>query len=58
MKRAIMTLFGIAVLVMPFLSFAGNCGDVDNSGTINILDVTYLINYLYKTGPAALVGCE
>jgi len=51
MKIAIMILFGIAVLVMPFSSFAGNCGDVDNSGTINILDVTYLINYLYKSGP-------
>ena len=27
-------------------------GDVDGSGAINILDVTYLINYLYKGGPA------
>jgi len=29
-----------------------NCGDADASGTINILDVTYIINYLYKSGPA------
>ncbi|HDL03380.1 MAG TPA: hypothetical protein ENH25_04525, partial [candidate division Zixibacteria bacterium] len=28
------------------------CGDVNGSGTINILDVTSIINYLYKGGPA------
>jgi len=28
------------------------CGDADGSSTINILDITYLINYLYKDGPA------
>nr|MBN2276831.1 dockerin type I repeat-containing protein [candidate division Zixibacteria bacterium] len=27
-------------------------GDANGSGTYNILDVTYLINYLYKSGPA------
>nr|MBN2278466.1 thrombospondin type 3 repeat-containing protein [candidate division Zixibacteria bacterium] len=27
------------------------CGDVNHSGGVNILDVTYLINYLYKSGP-------
>jgi len=26
------------------------CGDVDGSDNINIIDVTYLINYLYKAG--------
>jgi len=25
--------------------------DPDGSGLINILDVTYLVNYLYKSGP-------
>lgn len=29
----------------------GNCGDIDNDGGINLLDVVYLINYLYKGGP-------
>jgi hypothetical protein len=33
--------------IMPYV-----CGDADNSGGINILDVTYIINYLYKEGPA------
>jgi len=28
------------------------CGDADGSGALNILDVTYIINYLYKGGPA------
>ncbi|UCD94271.1 MAG: hypothetical protein JSU69_10985 [Candidatus Zixiibacteriota bacterium] len=28
------------------------CGDADGSKMINLLDVTYLINYLYKNGPA------
>ena len=27
-------------------------GDVDNSGSIDIIDVTCLINYIYKNGPA------
>jgi hypothetical protein len=27
-------------------------GDVNNNGFVNILDVTYLIAYLYKSGPA------
>jgi hypothetical protein len=27
-------------------------GDANNNGTVNILDVTYTINYLYKGGPA------
>lgn len=27
-------------------------GDADGSSTVNILDVTFVINYLYKGGPA------
>ncbi|UCD95374.1 MAG: hypothetical protein JSU69_04825, partial [Candidatus Zixiibacteriota bacterium] len=35
-------------------------GDADCSGTHNILDVTYIINYLYKGGPppATGTGCD
>jgi len=29
-----------------------DCGDVDNNGFVNILDITFLIDYLYKSGPA------
>jgi len=28
------------------------CGDANGEGNINILDITFLINYLYKDGPA------
>ncbi len=28
------------------------CGDADNNSTVNILDITFLIAYLYKDGPA------
>ena len=28
------------------------CGDADGSDAVNLLDITFLINYLYKDGPA------
>jgi hypothetical protein len=28
------------------------CGDANGDGSINILDITFIINYLYKGGPA------
>ncbi|MEW5924241.1 MAG: dockerin type I domain-containing protein [Candidatus Zixiibacteriota bacterium] len=31
---------------LPFV-----CGDCNGSGTVNLLDITYLIGYLYKNGP-------
>lgn len=37
------------------LSFTGPpfvCGDTDDDGSVNILDITLLINYLYLEGPA------
>ncbi|MEW5922651.1 MAG: dockerin type I domain-containing protein [Candidatus Zixiibacteriota bacterium] len=30
------------------------CGDVDRSDIINVLDVTFLVRYLYKGGPAPI----
>lgn len=58
MKRVLMALLGIMILIRPVSSFAGDCGDVNNSASVNILDVTYLINYLYKGGPAPDCGME
>ena len=52
MSRMVTTLSGIIILIMTAISFAGDCGDVDNSGGLNILDVGYIIDYLYKGGPA------
>jgi hypothetical protein len=34
------------------VSLSGLCGDADGSGTVNILDISYLISYLYLGGPA------
>jgi len=31
------------------------CGDVNDNDLVNILDITYLIAYLYKDGPAPVV---
>jgi len=58
MKRALITLFGVILLGVPAVSFAGECADVNNSGAVNLLDITYLINYLYKEGPAPDCGPE
>ncbi|MEW5923591.1 MAG: PKD domain-containing protein [Candidatus Zixiibacteriota bacterium] len=49
---------GAAVYLYQPLSFPGTisinglCGDANGSGGVNILDVTFLLNYLYRGGPA------
>ena len=58
MKKMLIAFVCIAVLFICAISFAGDCGDVNNSGTINALDITYLINYLYKHGQAPNCGPE
>lgn len=58
MIRALTVFLSIIILIMPATSFAGDCADVDNSGAINILDITYLISYLYKGGPEPDCGPE
>jgi hypothetical protein len=34
------------------VSLIGLCGDADDNGTVNILDIIFLISFLYKSGPA------
>jgi uncharacterized protein (TIGR02145 family) len=51
-----MALLVVAILFMAKSAFAGDCGDVNNTGTVNIQDITYLINFLYKGGPAPDCG--
>jgi len=41
------TLLKTVVTPRPFV-----CGDANASGTINILDITYIIAFLYQSGPA------
>ena len=33
------------------LEIVPHCGDIEADGLINILDIVYLINYIYKAGP-------
>lgn len=36
---------------LPYEPVTYVCGDADGSEVVNILDVTYIVNYLYKDGP-------
>jgi hypothetical protein len=42
---------GISIQVVPPINIF-ICGDVNGDETVNLLDVLYLINYVYKGGPA------
>ncbi len=37
-----------------FVNYPYLCGDANGDDNLNLLDVTYLINYLYKFGPAPI----
>ncbi len=40
------------IVVEGSVALNGICGDINNDLAINLLDITYLISYLYKDGPA------
>jgi uncharacterized protein (TIGR02145 family) len=51
----LMALLGI--IIFSASSFASDCKwDINGSGTLNLLDVSYTINYLYRHGPAPDCG--
>jgi uncharacterized protein (TIGR02145 family) len=58
MRHVLVFFTGFLILAIPATSFSGDCGDVDNSGSINLLDITYLIAYVYKGGPEPNCGPE
>ncbi|MFH2036753.1 MAG: dockerin type I domain-containing protein [Candidatus Zixiibacteriota bacterium] len=46
--------YGLSHGYWVYFGEAGCCdlaGDANNNGVVNILDITFLINYLYKSGP-------
>ncbi len=61
MQRSLNTRVALLIICLLALSFAElipstqfrdfMCGDANDSGEINILDITFLISYLYKGGP-------
>jgi len=62
MKYLLLTFSMIILLLVCFQALLGNsdfsngiradCGDANGDSNVNILDITYLIGYLYMGGPA------
>ncbi|MCP4705637.1 MAG: hypothetical protein GY865_13640, partial [candidate division Zixibacteria bacterium] len=42
-----------SIAIIPGLSF--ECGDATDNGVVDILDIVFLINYKYKSGPAPAI---
>lgn len=58
MKCGLIVFVGTVILIAMATSFAADCGDVNNDGSIDILDIVHLINYKYKAGPEPNCGPE
>ncbi len=56
MKRALIALLSFTLLIPTAMSFAGVCGDVNDDGLVNIMDIIYLIDFKFKNGPEP--ACE
>jgi len=54
LKKSILGLVLIFILPLMAGNCLANCGDIDGSGAINILDASFLISHLYRGGPAPL----
>jgi C1A family cysteine protease len=51
--KAVFIIIGLILISPPIIrSQTYECGDVNQNGSLNILDITFLIAYLYQDGPA------
>jgi uncharacterized protein (TIGR02145 family) len=51
-------ILGLVIFFMVSTSFAGTCGDVNGDDKLNLLDVSHIINFLYRHGPAPDCGAS
>ena len=58
MRQVLMVLSSIIILVMAATAYASDCGDVNGDTRVNVGDVVYLINYIFKSGPVPKCGTE
>ncbi|MCP4706380.1 MAG: hypothetical protein GY865_17415 [candidate division Zixibacteria bacterium] len=54
MKRMLTALLCMAMMVTAVTSLGGECGDINLDNNVDILDIVYLINFKYKSGPVPL----
>ncbi|MCP4704155.1 MAG: hypothetical protein GY865_06055 [candidate division Zixibacteria bacterium] len=58
MKHLIIILLITCIFIGASFSFAAECGDIDETEGINILDIVHLINFVYKDGPDPICDAE
>jgi uncharacterized protein (TIGR02145 family) len=51
MRWPLIVFISIGIAIAFTDGFAGNCGDANNDGKVNVGDAIYLINYVFKSGP-------
>ncbi len=52
MKQALMVLSSFIVLTTTATAYVCHCGDANGDGSVNVGDAVYIINYVFKSGPA------
>ena len=52
MRQTVTVLSGVIILIATATSFAAVCGDSNGDQTVNIGDAVYMVNYIFKSGPA------